>query len=344
MNQERELGVESGPGPGMTCAAFEDRMVAALRGQLGEPELRAFEAHAAACADCRRRLAVETRLQADLGGPPLLKPSRALQAALLAVPRRERRTRALVPLAALPAAMVLCAAGSLALWWLVPGLADRQAGRTLPTASLAIAPATPTAPASSGDLRPSPPLRERTGLAERDATARPRVPSGAGAGLAIPSATRAAGPAAIAALPPSRAAVPALAGPAAEAPPTQAPASGPASSDGRRDRDSVRRATSEPPSEPSIPPTPSPGPPDPADTPMPSATPSGAVPVGTPSTPPAPGPTMTPLPERPSPSPVPPSPSPPPAEPSATPPAPPALPSPSPTPTPSPSPGPSPTP
>lgn len=342
MNEEHELSVEGGPGPGMSCVAFEDRIVAVLGGRVGEPERAAFDAHAAACADCRRRLDVEARLQADLGGPPLLKPSRALQAALLAVPHRERSTRALVPLAALPAAMVLCAAGSLALWWLLPGLTDHRAGRTLPTASLAVAPATPSAPGSEGGLSPSLPLRERPGLAERVPTARPRIPAGAAARPALPAATRAAGPAAIAALPPGQVAVPALAGPTAGVPPTQAPASVPAASEGRRDRDSVRRATGEPPPEPSMPPAPSTEAPDPAATPLPTSAPPGGVPVGTPSTPPAPGPSMTPLPERPSPSPVHPSPSPSPAEPSATPPPAPALPSPSPTPSPSPSPSPSP--
>ena len=85
-------------------------------------------------------------MRTALSGGRELRPSRQLQAALLAVPRRRRRIRALVPLA-LPLAALTCTLGILLLWRVNPsGLASFLARATvvLPSPGQPV-PATPTA-------------------------------------------------------------------------------------------------------------------------------------------------------------------------------------------------------
>jgi hypothetical protein len=104
----------------MSCDRFQDDIGRLLAGTAEAGVQAAFEAHLAGCAECRAARASEAQLRAAFATTREIRPSRALQSALLAVPARERRTRALVPLA-LPTALLICGCGTLAGWLMIPG-------------------------------------------------------------------------------------------------------------------------------------------------------------------------------------------------------------------------------
>lgn len=109
-----------------------------------DAEEAALAAHLAQCPDCRALADTERRIRLAFGAERELRPSRALQTALLAVPSRERRLRRLVPLA-LPLTGLICVAATLLTWQLLPRLpfGVPQVAQDMPTM---------TVPASVGDL------------------------------------------------------------------------------------------------------------------------------------------------------------------------------------------------
>ncbi|MFQ5459846.1 MAG: anti-sigma factor family protein, partial [Anaerolineae bacterium] len=117
----------------------------------------ALEAHLAACPACRRQAMAEDVLAASLAGDSLA-PSRQLQQALLAIPRRERRLH-LLALLTVPMAGVACLAGAGVLALMLQGRAgDRSSRRAGPTAmatGLAAPPAASAPPAEAGGTAPA---------------------------------------------------------------------------------------------------------------------------------------------------------------------------------------------
>ena len=91
------------------------------------PEDRArVEAHVAGCPDCDLLVETDRLVSAGLAPERRLAPSRALQQALLEIPRRDRRQRWLAPLM-LPLAMAFCALSSWLIWSLGPDLGRQTA-------------------------------------------------------------------------------------------------------------------------------------------------------------------------------------------------------------------------
>ncbi len=135
--------------PGVNCSRLRDRLELGPLGAMGATERAELEAHASDCADCRRLLESEAWIDAAFDGGRRLSPSRALQRALLEVPRRDRRARWLVPLV-LPLAMAFCALGSWMVWTLAPDSGQRaETAGTATVAVLGSADATGTAAAES---------------------------------------------------------------------------------------------------------------------------------------------------------------------------------------------------
>lgn len=146
----------------VNCEPCQDAFGPARRGELGAADRAAFEAHLAACPGCRAAWGTETRLHAAWATEGAsLAPSRALQAALLAVPTRERRLRALVPLT-LPLAMLCCFGGSLAIWFAVPGAPPGTIAGATPADGAAAA---PTGVAGGGGTRQPPRANPAASLA-----------------------------------------------------------------------------------------------------------------------------------------------------------------------------------
>jgi ferric-dicitrate binding protein FerR (iron transport regulator) len=94
----------------MNCAEWEEKLNAALDGELSDPDRALLEAHLAACADCRRTSDAIRAQSAELEA--LRFDSRALEERIIAavqadaMPRRSR-FRGLLPLAAAAAAILV---------------------------------------------------------------------------------------------------------------------------------------------------------------------------------------------------------------------------------------------
>jgi hypothetical protein len=162
--------------PPLTCDAAQALLEP---GAAADPAARsALAEHLAGCAGCRALAASEERLRRALAADRTLAPSRALQAALLEVPRRERRRRALVPLL-LPLAGLVCAASTALVWLTLPGGTPPPVAQATPTAAIAAAEReSPTRPPDAATPSPAP-----------DATRRPATATPAAAGPLARAAT-----------------------------------------------------------------------------------------------------------------------------------------------------------
>lgn len=136
----------------MSCTSWQDLLDETPLSAIDRARRADLEVHAAGCRTCAQRLATELLLSGAWAGERRLQPSRSLQAALLAVPRQEKRGRVLslwaVPVSAL-------AIGLLA--WLAPDVLQRQRAQIdLPAAPAAGAPvaAPATATAVAGQVAP----------------------------------------------------------------------------------------------------------------------------------------------------------------------------------------------
>lgn len=108
----------------MSCDRFWDLLDTAALSHLS-PDIRAqLEAHAAACPACAQALAAERLLSRTLAPTRVLRPSRSLQEALLAVPRQAERSRRLRALGVFALPVSVLALGLLA--FLAPELLRGQ--------------------------------------------------------------------------------------------------------------------------------------------------------------------------------------------------------------------------
>lgn len=152
----------------MGCDRFADRLTAAARGALDPADMADLAAHLDVCEACRAALATEQRIALAWAATPAIRPSRALQQALLAVPAHERRRRRLVPLM-LPLAMLLCLFGSAVTWLALPFARPGEvAVATAPAGRDGAGRATGT-PLSKGSAHPTPTVSRGDGERAADA-------------------------------------------------------------------------------------------------------------------------------------------------------------------------------
>lgn len=196
----------------MSCERFWEQLDAAALSQLPPSVQAELEAHAAGCPDCAQALATERLLSQTLAPSRILRPSRSLQEALLAVPRQAERGRRLRALGVFALPVSVLALGLLA--FLAPELlrgqrtaieeAQPAAGPSAADVDMAGATATmdldratvarpTTSPAAAGLAGG----RREAGAASptpRSARLRPLAPGSAPARSVAPSAAPTAGP------------------------------------------------------------------------------------------------------------------------------------------------------
>ncbi len=74
----------------MTCERFEELLSAYLEGELGAPDKREMDAHAAACGACAGLLSLFRETHEALAGFPEIEPGPALMARLYAIPEKKK--------------------------------------------------------------------------------------------------------------------------------------------------------------------------------------------------------------------------------------------------------------
>lgn len=172
----------------MSCTSWQDLLDETPLSAIDRARQADLEVHAAGCRTCAQRLATERLLSGAWAGERRLQPSRSLQAALLAVPRQEKRGRFLslwaVPVSAL-------AIGLLA--WLAPDVLQRQRAQIdLPAAPAAGEPvaAPATAAAVAGQVAPtaSPMVADRPARAPAFGSGREPAPQAVAGSTAPPGA------------------------------------------------------------------------------------------------------------------------------------------------------------
>ncbi len=127
----------------MTCEQVQALLEVAQ--PLAPDQQAAVDAHLPRCAACRAVAETEARLRSAVAATRTIRPSRQLEQALLAVPRRERRRRALIPLL-VPLAGMVCLLSTAVLWLAAPdGLAPGRARATASAQPAAQRPSTAAA-------------------------------------------------------------------------------------------------------------------------------------------------------------------------------------------------------
>jgi hypothetical protein len=171
----------------MQCNEARRILAAATAGAAPDAVLAA---HLTGCAECRQAAAGLEALERSLADSNV-RASRALQAALLAVPARERRMRILVPLT-VPLAGIACALGAGVIWLML-----RLPGSGVASLPPVAAPATVAAPASTARIadapHASPSTQPQSSPAPAHAT---RAPIATALAFAAPSAPPPVAPAA----------------------------------------------------------------------------------------------------------------------------------------------------